>query len=370
MQPRESEHEAAVAVKAARLATGRQARLGRLLDAKQRALGVCTDSLDAQVAESAAAAEREREDARIHGEYIKSLTAQLNAAAAKDHADRRRARAELQQVWKLQTKARPFRAEYDLSDPQRLSKDALPMEETSGPSSAQFIAGLPDTPEVKLAKQIEQRRLLADIVSDKERTQEMERALEQEFAVQWENHHKQRCAADRAEQEFRAQWNAEVTSTNGELSSQRQLREAQEQELAEAEAERERAHIQRSSVLSECRTKEVGFNGRPVRQEWKGMTPVQLEAIRQEQRRQMEERARVRAAELQYRNNEDANYERARQLVVATAANAERERRQRAANVLNFHRAQKSAFDDARHEERQEESAVQPVWWPFGRTDR
>ncbi len=366
---RESESEIKAAHKVALIAARSEARRSRVLDSRARSIGVDVGGIAEQLELKEAQAAGDAEAKRQWDEFVVSTDQRVRAQEAAAAAARRGARASTEATWKAQAQSRELRAEFDLSNPKQLQRDPLPTPESAGVSGAQLSDAHDQRERLKSGKAA-QRELILTKMQENLRMREAEREEAARDAAEVQAQVARRLAVEQDEAAQRARRGAEVRAANDKLAEIKAER-ARAQAAEEARlAALNLAHVRASQVLSEARERKADESGRVVRQEWKGMTPSQLQAVRAEQERQRADRAEAQLREREHREAQDANWERSRQFAVQIENAKAAERAAAARRTQAFQGLQKDHVASKAQQQTALDQQEHPVWWPFGRDAR
>jgi hypothetical protein len=366
---RESESELKAARKVALIASRNDARRSRVLDSRTRSIGVDVGGIAEQLAQNEKRADDDAEAKRQWDEFVVSTDQHVRNQEAAAAAARRAARASTESLWKAQAQSRELRAEFDLSNPNQLRLDPVPTPETAGVSGAQ-LSDAQDQRERQQSSKAAQRELILAKVEENLRMREAEREQAARDAAELQAQIARRLAVEQEEAAQRARRAAEVRAANVKLAEIKAER-ARAQAAEEARlAALNLTHVRASQMLSEARERKADETGRIVRQEWKGMTPSQLQAVRADQERQRTERAEAQLREQEHRKAQDANWERSRQFAVQVENAKAAERAAAARRTQAFQGLQKDHVASKAQQQSAVDKQEHPVWWPFGRDVR
>ena len=356
-------------------------RRGRFLSAKHRTIGVDVAALDRQVAEKRELEREAKEELGRYNDWERLLERRMNTIVQEQRKEKAEMFRSMKRTWDSQTD-RTTRPEWDIQDPK--NRFTFQVDHSGNPGSMQGKhAGVlvPDNIGVHRNEDVKehvkqvQKQHAEDFRKQLEARREEERLQQVEakaYAVSMDKLLASRARVENDERMERKKRDVAFFEANQGLhefrmnSQEKDLREKKEAEVAHAENQAA------SAYLRECRRKEMGTNGKVVRQEWKGMQPEELAAIRRAQIQQTEENQRRREEE----KAENARCEKHAYRVGAHARaihrDMQKERSTEARKLAAVHQKQHEDFQRRQREEREERlrPGISNTWWPFERSDR
>lgn len=369
--PAESKEETQARLRVASKKAASEERRTRFLMSKSRAIGLDVQGLDQQLAENCQKRQDDRDLKNQEDNYIINVSNALQAAAAAEDAARREHRRQLQNHWTMQSRTNHLRPEADLYDPAQLRKDPVPSIGTVGVSAAQFFDG--DKELVGRAereeKMREQHAMISDKVAENQRMRELEAEEEALHARILKEQVRLRTQLAHEDAEARRNRNMDVQRTNEYLDHLRKEQARVRRELDEELAQQQFHAVYDSRHMREDRMTSSQPH-RVVKQEWKGMTPQELDNIRATQAQQRSDRAQARADADREEKELDDSIEQMRRFAVTQQRNHDQEVRAEAFRRRLFQEKQKEFYDAKADQQYQYDTEVQAEWWPFGRSDR
>eukprot|EP01138_Halocafeteria_seosinensis_P009615 gb/GECG01009825.1/.p1 GENE.gb/GECG01009825.1/~~gb/GECG01009825.1/.p1 ORF type:complete len:387 (+),score=85.32 gb/GECG01009825.1/:1-1161(+) len=274
-------------------------RTSRLLDARQRTIGVDKDALDRQVQEHQQQNEDERDFEQTEAERLRRACEQADEEEYQRRLDETQQRANLYHYWQVQQ--RSPKQEWDLNDPQFLKKDAPPRTSDYVPpectvSSLQVFDAENrriETPRRNRKELIEENdRLMREHEVERQREADTKRYEDEVLlntAKQAEDEEMQR-QADRVKREV------DLRETQKQMDRYRKHRENRLREEDEKMAQDHINTMRDSALIVEDRTIGYRFDdpNRPRPDHFKGFSQEEIQEIHRTQGRQMEEKEALR----------------------------------------------------------------------------
>jgi len=337
-------------------------RVKRIFDYKAPAVDL--EVVEQQVIDNKKSIEEERKlDEKKDVALLKWDQMLLEREKAK-RALQREERAQVESYWRIQEERKPMRPEADLNDPRQLSKDFVPNLKTAGPSSAQFFDGDKELVlrAMEKVKMKQQATMLRDQEKEIERLRELEKKAEQRFAEMNFVEFKTKGENEKKSAEERRAQNEAQKVANGNLIAIRK-------QLADAEKDWENQvnKIENETIAGSPFLQEIRRN---FRQDWKGMTPAELEMITKEQGRQMVQNKEKHAAETELLKRQDAEYEERRNALMQFYNDKAATNREAAKTLQAVRLMQKDEGLQRRREQLSYDKEPQETWFPFGRCGR
>ena len=284
----------------------------RVLNAKQRVMGVDRNGIEAQLRENQARNAAEKASDSLYSstnEAIRNILEEEHLRLQEETAARE---FELKSAWDIQQANKKHTYSYPLNDPNALKKD-LPGrvgddDPRCGTSSLQRFQGEDSQRGDRIRMQQMQvqdwtQQALARKQQQNNRAAEENRAYN-EYLQQVDQ---VRSNLETAEAEHREQLRIELVRENGALREQRRLRNAAE-DAGRKKLEADTQDFLRNNPML-CERRDQGmsrFPGRYRPDHWKGMTVSQLQEIQSIQRQQIEEK-KARQAEERAQAAKEAN---------------------------------------------------------------
>ncbi|KAG9392639.1 hypothetical protein J8273_5996 [Carpediemonas membranifera] len=336
-------------------------RRQRILDPRQRQLGVDADTLQKQIEEKRERERREKEEELSYAQYLEAVEARIMAMEAATMDQKRKQNAELNE-FRLKHQTYNQRLEFDLNDPKYQHKQGVLREGDEdtrlGVSSGQVMEGEDLTAQERRNKQ--QKQLRAWLLQQAREREEAERQRKEEELAQEEAVMAGLTVAEQAKARAAAEARRvreQETEMNKRLKEEYEAKVRAEKEREKQEEERQAEYLARSEFLNETHNTTVSAANpnRYIPYNYKGLTREQDDAIRQTVAEQLEEKRRIAQEEAELKAREEQYLEsatRAVELEARRVARAEKQRREELAQALaaqaEEQRRQAKSLDDER----------------------
>ena len=272
-------------------------RKSRILNAKERVLGVDKPALDAQVTLRREMEISELQRDRMYDHYMEQTAKQLSMMEQQAEREKRAVSSEVNH-FRQTYQAQNTRKEWDLNDPENLKRD-IPArigdeDPRCGPSSLQKFAGEDLSRKDRVKAQNDQmKNWTRQQIEERAAMKAAEEAAERLYQARQQEINVRRKEMEQAEEETKAEMAQKVREFNQAQAEAKRRREEEEKwSEVNNNLEEIRNHLE-SDLLNENPDKAVSAFGphRVVPAEWKGMNEDQLNDIRHTQSAQLQAKA-------------------------------------------------------------------------------
>mmetsp|Transcript_44139 Transcript_44139/g.88527 ORF Transcript_44139/g.88527 Transcript_44139/m.88527 type:complete len:388 (-) Transcript_44139:76-1239(-) len=325
-------------------------RKQRIFNAKQRTIGIDKQALERQQLEKDAATDMEARRDQAFADRL--LVTEQRVQLMERDVQRARKEATISvQAYREQMQQRHMRKEWDLNDPHALRKEQPArvgdQDPLIGPSSLQKFSGEDLDYGNRVRKQQQQQATwVVDQMMERQSQIDNEREMERLAAERQAEVDERRGQMEEEEMRARENMNVAVRDYNRALSDVKRDREASRRMQDMEDAQEEIRNQLNSDLLTENPNATVSSSNpnRFLKYNYKGMSPEQQAAVRNEQARQAAEQEERRLREKEEEQNWDLVQEAVRRNLIA----GERE---------VFRRKQELAKQTAEEQRRQAEEA-------------
>ena len=274
----------------------------RLLNARERLMGVDTASFEQMIREKEAKKAAEKSADKLYANTNQAIRNILEEEHMRVEEEKAARHLETQAAWDVQMENKEHTITFELNDPNRFKKDQPArvgdFDPRCGASSMQIFGGedLRKGDRVKM-QQMQLSDWTAQQLNEKNAQRVAQKEEEMKYAEYLAQIEQVREDLEKAELERKEEMKIEQRVSNDQLSSMRAQQRNAEREARLALEKRNTETVMNDRMLRETRDQGASrIPGRIRPDHWKGMTTTQLAEIQQIQQQQiLEKRARVEA---------------------------------------------------------------------------